>query len=436
MHYSYFKFLMLFCVFFLCGIKTSWALEVQDVRFGVHPDKTRMVIELSDKKDFRAFMLPQDGDKAYRLVLDLPSFNWQAGEINKPRQTNVLDVRSGTLSQDIKRIVIDLGKPAALKTAFFLPKGNKANHRLVIDFNYVSPALFEKSKRIVLGTLSQDTQPQNNSPQSALDQKAGNASNSIVTPQKKPKDALPPSNTQSAFQQPPLRKPLIVIDAGHGGADPGAIGANKSFEKNVTLTAAKILKKKLQSTGRYNVHLTRDKDIYLKLYQRRNIARKKEADLFISLHADSIDKPNVRGASIYTLSNKASDAQTARLAARENQADAILGIDLSHEDKEVADILIDLAMRDTMNQSKFFANTVVDHMQKSKIRTLKRPHRYAGFAVLKSPDVPSVLFEMGFMSNRGEAKLLSSRAHQNRIAQALVDSIDSYFKKIRQNTLQ
>ncbi len=228
-------------------------------------------------------------------------------------------------------------------------------------------------------------------------------------------------------------KPMIVIDAGHGGDDPGAIGANGAKEKTVTLAAAKELKEKLESTGRYRVHLTRSTDKFIKLPDRVKIGRTQGADLFISLHADSIDKPGVSGASIYTLSNTASDAQTAKLAARENRADLIAGIDLSHEDKEVADILIDLTMRDTMNQSKFFANTVVKQAKSQGIKLLEKPHRFAGFAVLKAPDVPSVLIEMGFMSNRNEVSQLSSPAYRAKIVNAVAGGIDAYFAKVKKN---
>ena len=189
----------------------------------------------------------------------------------------------------------------------------------------------------------------------------------------------------------------------------------------------------LESTGRYEVHLTRHNDTYLRLYKRVDFARNKKADLFISLHADSIGKSNVRGASIYTLSEKASDAQTARLAERENRADLIAGVDLSHEDEQVANILVDLAMRDTMNQSNFFAGTLLDRMRSSNIRILEKPLRHAGFAVLKAPDVPSVLIEIGFMSNKYEAEQLARPAYRDQIGRALVSGIDSNFEKIRRN---
>lgn len=385
-------------------------------------------------------MLPQIDDKPYRLVIDLPNFNWQAGAIPKPPKTDVMDVRSGNLNPNIMRIVVDLTKPATIQTAFLLPKKSGQPDRLVIDFASISQTAFQSKERKVFGTLQSDVADLNlliaTQTGQTLDAGAQD-DNKVITPERKPSGISQIFKTTER-QQPktPLRKPLIVIDAGHGGADPGAVGAGRLKEKNITLSAAKELKRQLEKTGRYNVSLTRSDDRYLKLHQRVSIARKQDADLFISLHADSIDKPNVSGASIYTLSNKASDKQTARLAARENQADLIAGVDLSHEDKDVANILIDLAMRDTMNQSKFFANTVVEKKRARGIQILTRPHRYAGFAVLKAPDIPSVLVEMGFMSNKGEARLLATSAYQQKIAAALVDSIDAYFAKVRRNDVK
>jgi N-acetylmuramoyl-L-alanine amidase len=205
------------------------------------------------------------------------------------------------------------------------------------------------------------------------------------------------------------------------------------FEKNVTLAMARELKRQLEETRAYRVHLTRDSDIYLKLHERVDIARARKADLFISLHADSVNRANIRGASVYTLSEKASDQQTALLADRENRADLIAGVDLSGEDKQVAGILVDLAMRDTMNQSSFFANTLVSDLRRSGVSILEKPHRHAGFAVLKAPDIPSVLIEMGFLSNRSEAGKLSDAAYRSRFAHALVGGIGAYFDQVRRN---
>jgi N-acetylmuramoyl-L-alanine amidase len=228
------------------------------------------------------------------------------------------------------------------------------------------------------------------------------------------------------------KKPVIVIDAGHGGVDPGALGANGVYEKQVTLNMARALKEELEKTGRYKVLLTRNKDAYLKLYKRVEFARANHADLFISLHADSIGKSNVRGASIYTLSEKASDEQTALLADRENRADLIAGMDLNTSDEQVATILVDLTMRDTMNQSKFFANKLVGHMEDGSIQMLDNPHRFAGFAVLKAPDIPSVLIEMGFMSNPREAEQMNKPEYRRTLARSLIKGIDGYFAKLQQ----
>lgn len=418
----------------------AYALDVNKVRFGVHSDKTRIVIEINKQTEFRTFMLPELENKPYRLVVDMPDFNWQAGVIQRPPKTSVLDVRSGALDKNVKRIVVDLEKPVKIISAFTLPADKQNSERLVIDFTHISKSEFNTMQHLSLGTL-RDTpndigdliKSQTKDEDIVLQPSPDTKQSELVIPTRKPekpKESLP---APAPVTKSPLRKALIVIDAGHGGQDPGAIGAERQREKDVTLSAAKLLKKKLERTGRYNVLLTRDNDKFIKLSRRVAIAREQDADLFISLHADSIDKSDVRGASIYTLSNKASDAQTARLAKRENQADLIAGVDLSHEDKDVANILLDLAMRDTMNQSKFFANTVVQEMRNHNIPVLPRTHRFAGFAVLKAPDVPSVLIEMGFMSNRSEARLLSSSDYQERIADSITQSIDAYFQKVERN---
>lgn len=420
------------------------ALTINEVRFGVHPDKTRMVIELDGQTPFKSFVLPKEDGKPYRLVVDFPDFNWKAGTIKRPPKTTILDVRTGTLSPGIMRLVVDVEQPLIMESAFTLPKKSGQPDKLVIDFKTVSTATFNATPRKNFGALNSNA-PVTNQSENSIERlirqfekpSAPQTTAPIITATGIPVPAHKPDYTGTTIPKPasPLRKKIIVLDPGHGGNDPGASGTDRLKEKNITLAAARELKQQLERTGRFTVHLTRDNDTYIKLYKRVAIARARNADLFISLHADSIDKPGVRGASIYTLSDKASDAQTAKLAARENQADLIAGVDLSHEDKEVADILLDLAMRDTMNQSKFFANTVVKRMGARGVRILERPHRFAGFAVLKAPDVPSVLVEMGFMSNRDEARLLNTTQYRQKIAAALVDSVETYFEKIRQNGL-
>ena len=221
--------------------------------------------------------------------------------------------------------------------------------------------------------------------------------------------------------------PVIVIDPGHGGIDPGST-SGRIFEKHITLAAAREMKKYLESLGRYKVFLTRTKDMFIRLRKRRTIARNYKADLFVSLHADAIRNKNIRGLSIYTLSEKASDREAAYLAEQENKSDLIAGIDLSNESKEVANILIDLAQRETMNESSRLAYELVKYIRKFS-RTLSNAHRFAGFAVLKSPDVPSILIEMGFLSNRRDEKVLSNPASRAKLARVIGDAIDFYFRK-------
>lgn len=223
-------------------------------------------------------------------------------------------------------------------------------------------------------------------------------------------------------------KKKIIIDAGHGGKDPGTIGIHKIYEKNVTLTVAKRLAKKLTATGRYTTVLLRSNDSSLTLAQRLRMARASKGDLFISLHADSCDGNDTRGLSIYTLSAVASDRQAERLAKKENKADLIMGIDLQAELPEVANILIDLTKRETMNLSTQFAQCLLGKLR-DRVFLLRKPHRFADFFILKSADLPSVLIELGYLSNPKEALLLTNPNHQEVICEGIVEAIDSYFSQ-------
>lgn len=406
----------------LCGPAQA-ALSIDNVRVGVHPDKTRLVFDLSNSTDFRVFTLPSP----WRLVVDFPESSWRAGGLPRATGSGVKDLRQGRLGNGISRIVFDLDRPVAVRAAFLLPHGGGKPDRLVVDFASISAGAFAATKDRILGTLSTpalETEPENIRPASGAGVASALAVPVAPIPESRPK-------ARDSGKEKPWEKPLVVIDPGHGGVDPGAIGANRLFEKNVTLALGKALRDRLLATGRYRVKMTRDSDVYLHLGERVAFARHNKADLFVSLHADSIGKTDVRGASIYTLSEKASDAQSAKLAERENQSDLIAGIDMRAEDKEVASILVDLAMRETMNQSRFFANTVVTRLDSQGIRTLENPHRFAGFAVLKAPDIPSVLIENGFMSNPGDARLLSQDGYRRQVADAIVSGIDAYFETVQ-----
>jgi N-acetylmuramoyl-L-alanine amidase len=397
-HFQILSIITLFiCAFFNAP---SHALDVETVRIGHHPDKTRIVIELNSFVDYKAFLL----NNPYRLIVDLPMFVWQAGEADPPSPSGVTDIRHSAYQPGISRIVFDLDNPYIIKTAFMLPPGqNSPRHRLVLDLQKASLGEFSNGLHRHFGSLSMDNIP------------------------------APPPVSVERHVPAPREKPLIVIDAGHGGNDPGAISPQRILEKNITLALAQQLKKELESSGKYRVKLTRDRDHYIKLRERVNLARKWGGDMFISLHADSIEKRDVRGASIYTLSDKSSDAQTAKLAAQENRSDIIAGVDLSHEDKAVANILIDLASTHTKNQSRYFANLMVDEFKDNNINVLPNTHRYAGFAVLKAPDIPSILIEAGFISNRKEAELLAKEDYRLHIARTIRKGIDTYFMRVYQN---
>ncbi|NRA89322.1 MAG: N-acetylmuramoyl-L-alanine amidase, partial [Rhizobiales bacterium] len=237
------------------------------------------------------------------------------------------------------------------------------------------------------------------------------------------------TNNALASQIQKQRKPVIVLDAGHGGIDGGAVSRGGTREKNVVLNVAKKLQKQLLATGKFRVYLTRKGDYFIKLRDRVKISRKHKADLFISLHADSVASrhSSARGASIYTLSDKSSDKEAAALARKENRSDILAGVQFKNETKVVASILIDLAQRDSKTKSVKFARLAVTQM-KGNVVVRKKPIKFAGFRVLKAPDVPSVLIELGYLSNSNDERNLKSNAWQSKMAGSIKRSIVKYFE--------
>ncbi len=237
------------------------------------------------------------------------------------------------------------------------------------------------------------------------------------------------SNPSSSNNTKNHRKPTIILDAGHGGIDGGTVSLRGTREKTVVLSFAKRLQKKLNATGRYKVYLTRKGDYFIKLRDRVKISRKYKADLFISLHADSVPGRNssARGASIYTLSDKASDKEAAALARKENRSDILAGVEFKNESKVVTSILIDLAQRDSKTKSVKFATYTANQMR-GNVLVRKRPIKFGNLSVLKAPDIPSVLIELGYLSNKHDERNLKSSAWQNKMALSLQRSIDQYFK--------
>lgn len=229
---------------------------------------------------------------------------------------------------------------------------------------------------------------------------------------------------RKATTVPPVR--IIVLDPGHGGVDPGAIGNAGTYEKDVTLPTAVQVARALEETKRYKVHLTRTDDEFVALHERVARARSYNADLFLSIHADALPDEDLRGATVFTLSEQASDQEAAAIAASENKADLVAGIDLSRHSPEVSDILFDLARRQTNNLSIRLARELVTELEQ-RVPMLNNSHRSAGFAVLKAPDVPSALVEVGCISNHQEERALQMTAFQRNIAGGLVRAVNDYF---------
>jgi N-acetylmuramoyl-L-alanine amidase len=229
-----------------------------------------------------------------------------------------------------------------------------------------------------------------------------------------------------AIGAPRRARALIMLDPGHGGVDPGCISGSGVYEKDITLAMARIVAHELEAAGRYRVKLTRGDDEFVPLPERVERARAAGADLMLSIHADALPDERMRGASVFTLSEQASDRAAAALAARENKADFVAGIDLSRHAPEVSNILFDLARRETNNESIRLARDLVAQLGR-RVRLLNHSHRSAGFAVLKAPDIPSALVEIGCLSNREEEALLQAAPYQRKLAAGLLQSVNDFF---------
>ncbi|MEZ0260542.1 MAG: N-acetylmuramoyl-L-alanine amidase [Alphaproteobacteria bacterium] len=400
-------------------------LAIEAVRFGTHSGQSRIVIEFNQRVDFRVFHLSDPT----RLVVDLPPGNWHAPKSGLLTERMIKGYRSGALDDGLTRIIFDLGAPALVSQAFMLPKTSFNLPRLVIDLKPASVNLFQARLGDVHGNRDLKGPGKARKPDSDFARMQDRIARDIIPA---PADDAPVKSIPGQPQRKPFgkRKYTIVIDPGHGGADPGAVGKGGAREKHITLQVAKQLARQLEETGRYKAVLTRNTDVYIRLRERVAFSRRVKGDLFISIHADKIGRTGVRGASLYTLSENASDHETARLAEQENNSGVVAGVDLAAESQDVADILLDLAMREKMNESKLLGKYVEEALINNSVRLLPNSHRAAGFAVLKAPDVPSVLIETGFLSNADEVKLLTSPQFHRKISGAIVDGIDAYFRKI------
>ena len=375
---------------------------VLDVRLGLHPGMTRIVLDLSAALDYRVFSLADP----YRVVIDLSEVDWNLPADRAPPGLGVVQaLRFGLFAVGTSRVVLDVNAPVRVRRVDLLTGDGAVPSRLVLDLEPVSEAVFRDALQ---------SGPIVSSPAMVA-----------MTPPPLPLLPLPLPPVKPPAPGAEAR-PVVAIDAGHGGVDPGALGSGGSVEKTITLAMAKELQRQLEATGRYRVILTRDSDVFVRLRDRIELARVGKADLFVSLHADAHDTGKLRGASVYTLSEQASDAEAEALAAKENKADLIAGIDLSNNDEIVTNILIDLAQRETKNLSARFADMLVKELKRETL-LLRKTHRFAGFAVLKAPDVPSVLIELGYLSSREDESLLRSAKHRTKLGASIGRAIDAYF---------
>jgi N-acetylmuramoyl-L-alanine amidase len=367
-----------------------------DARLAGDAKQTRFVLDLDKAIKFRAFVLADP----YRVVVDIPQvdFRLPAG-VGSGGRGLVKAFRYGLVMPGGSRLVFDLTGPAKIANSYVLDAANGQPPRLVLEIEEVDRAAFEQV--------------------ASADNKAADTNGAASTAM-----AAPPSPAV-----PPDPRPVIVIDPGHGGIDNGT-QSNGEMEKNLVLGFGLALRDRIEKSGKYRVVMTRTDDTFISLADRVRIARNQSAALFVSIHADALPRRegDAQGATIYTLSDKASDAEAERLAETENRADAIGGVNLTEEPTDVADILIDLAQRETRTFSNRFARLLMGEM-KATVRMHKHPLKSAGFRVLKAPDVPSVLVELGYVSNKGDLEHLVSENWRAKTVAAMAQAINAFLAK-------
>ncbi|TIS58249.1 N-acetylmuramoyl-L-alanine amidase [Mesorhizobium sp.] len=387
LHVAFALFLLAVCLVFSPASRADVPLSATSYKMAGDATRMRVVMTFDREPDVKWFLLRGPN----RLVIDLPStrFAINAKDV-KPRGL-VRDVRYGDLGEGSRLILTGKG-PFAIDKLDVLRNDDGNGYRIAIDMSAASEREFD----------------------AALANQALTTGSTVSTDKGGRVGTGPISNPGHRF--------TVVIDPGHGGVDGGAEGLNGTVEKNVTLAFAAELQDKLAAVGNYDVFMTRETDEFLRLDERVRIARQHEADLLISIHADTISLKGIRGATVYTVSDKASDPEAQALADRENLSDQFAGMEIKDDSKEVTDILIDLIRRETHNFSMSFAHTLVGQLSTS-VGLINNPQRSAGFKVLKAPDVPSVLVELGYLSNaKDEAQLLSAD-WRGKAAQSITNAV-------------
>lgn len=403
--------LSLISLFFLLFSLNSYAsTNIKAVSFD---NKNNLRISVDNKSDFKVFLVKNP----WRLVVDVGSSQIDKSAQN-PKLPHFIKSFRSRVENNTTRMVFDLKYEINVVSSKYEKISGKKYGTIIADISGVKSKsktktnndsdinkfIFTKLEEFDEGKFEKEEEKKY-----------------VIKRKITPSYKLPNKTTK--------RKPVIVIDAGHGGKDPGAIGRYlKSKEKVITLSFARELAKQLNNTKKYEVYLTRHKDFFIPLRGRVEIARRKNADIFISIHANSAKNRKANGFSIYTLSEKSSDKQAARLARKENRAGIITGMNFSGASADVMKTLIDLSQREAMNSSAKFANQAIRSVKRSGIGILQNTHRFAGFAVLTAPDMASVLIELGYLTNKKEEKLLNSIYYKRKVSKSLVNAINEYFK--------
>jgi N-acetylmuramoyl-L-alanine amidase len=411
--------------------------QITDLRSGQLETASRLVIETSQPVPVSLLLLVDP----HRLVVDFPTSRWRVenmGASGGLSASLMNGYRFGSPAPNISRLVIDLDGPAVPEQIFWLPPRN-GNHRLVIDLvdrgetAFRVAALALQTNQNMAFSSEQVTSVEEEKPEQQVPLPVPRPSPPvIITDTAETDDGLanvPPA--RPFVQDADKAKWVVFIDPGHGGKDPGAISINGHKEKDVTLKAAKELAKQLEATGQIRVILSRDSDQFLHLRKRIELARLHQADIFISLHADAAPSSTARGVSVFTLSDTVSDKKAELLASFGNKADLIGGPDLGATDPEITPALLGIFQREAMNQSSRFANEII--LAFNDLPTLKRGHRFAGFAVLKSPDIPSVLIEMGFLTNQQDESYLLDASYRRKIMKRVTEAVLRFLESSNQN---
>ncbi|MEE9448327.1 MAG: N-acetylmuramoyl-L-alanine amidase [Arenicellales bacterium] len=395
-------------VLILMQAQFASAAKLNDIRIWNAPERTRIVLDLDQVPKFKQFHLANPS----RFVIDLPSTTLNTRAPKNKQGAFVSNVRLGVPKENIARVVLDLAQAVKIETKVFKPTAGY-QHRLIID---VYPK--NKAKAAQNSAVAKVASPKKATQSSASNtkRKPSAQANAQVNAKAKKKETL-----------------IIAIDAGHGGEDSGARG-KRSKEKKVVLQVAKRLKRKIDAQKGMKAVLTRTGDYFIPLRTRTKKAREAGADIFISIHADGFKDRSARGSSVYALSLRGATSESARwLANKENSADLAGGVSISERADDVAKLLLDLSMGSTQHESISLAASVLKEFKKiGKVHNNKVEK--AGFVVLKSPDIPSILVETAFITNRAEERLLNTAAHQEKLANAILVGAMTYLKKSSYHT--